>query len=118
VLVVGGNNVNGPIASAELYEPTRPTAVGLASLTARRTTSGVVVTWRTASEVEIAGFHVYRGSMRVNRSLIVAKHAGTARGAVHRLLDRRARRGVSYTYRLQVVRLDGTRAVAGLVSLR
>jgi subtilisin-like proprotein convertase family protein len=94
-----------------------PTAVGVASLSAARQRGGVLVNWRTASEVQTAGFDLYRGATKLNRSLIAAKHAGQARGAAYRFLDRGASR-TSATYRLVVVRLDGTRAPAGWTALR
>jgi hypothetical protein len=73
----------------------------------------VTVRWRTASEVEVIGFNVYRktssGPLRkVNRALVAAK--GGATGAGYRFVDRSTRAGVVYTYRLQVVDVDGTRS--------
>ena len=38
-----------------------PTAVRMASMSARRTETGVVLEWRTGYEVDNLGFHVYRG---------------------------------------------------------
>lgn len=91
-----------------------PTAVTVSSLSTRRVAGGMQVAWRTASEAGVAGFNVYRAawgtSVRVNRSLIAAKHAGTARGASYRFVDRAARR--SGAYRLQVVHLNGSRSWA------
>ena len=99
-----------------------PTAVTVASLSGRATRSGVALTWRTGSEVGVAGFNVWRFTgakgVKVNRTLVAAKAGGSARGAVYRLLDRGVRRGVSYTYRLQAVGLDGTRAWRASTSVR
>ena len=39
-----------------------PTAVRMASMSARRTEKGVVLEWHTGYEVDNLGFHVYRGS--------------------------------------------------------
>jgi hypothetical protein len=83
-----------------------PTAVQLVSFTAHRTPAGTVLRWRTASEASIAGFSVYRSGVRVNRALIAARGAGLG-GASYRLVDRGAHRGARY--RLQAVRLDGSR---------
>lgn len=90
------------------YPVTAPTAVTLRSFSAARGTAGTLLRWRTASELDTAGFNVYRGSMRLNRSLIAARGDRGA-GASYRLLDRTARPGASYRYRLQVVDLDGSR---------
>src|SRR5829696_64870 len=52
-------------------------AVTLRSLTASRSRAGVLVRWRTASEADTLGFHVYRGKgaklTRVDRQLIPTK---------------------------------------------
>jgi subtilisin-like proprotein convertase family protein len=99
-----------------------PTAVGVRGLSGRALPGRVELRWRTAAETAIAGFNVFRTSngltKRLNARPIAAKHAGAANGATYRFVDRRVRPGASYTYRLQVVRLDGTRQNAGLVALR
>jgi hypothetical protein len=90
------------------------TAVTAASFTGRAAKNGVRISWRTASETNAVGFHVWRladgKATRVNAKLIAAKAAGRSSGAAYSLLDRTTRRGSSSTYRLQVVRRDGTRA--------
>jgi len=86
-------------------EVASPTAATIRSFTASRSHAGTLVRWRTASEIEVAGFNVYRVEhghrVKVNRHLIAAKARG---GAAYRLLDR-AHRGAEY--RLEVVNLDG-----------
>jgi hypothetical protein len=84
-----------------------PTAVEVVRFTAQRTPAGTELRWRTASEASIAGFNVYRSGVRVNRALIAASGAAVG-GASYRLVDRHAHRGT--TYRLQAVRLDGSRS--------
>ena len=88
------------------------TAVQLRSLAAARSANGVVVHWRTASEVDTLGFHVYRQAngkrVRVNRTLIAAKGRGG-----YSFLDRKAPRGKTVRYWLQVVDLDGSRTWYG-----
>jgi hypothetical protein len=90
-----------------------PTAVSIASFAARPARTGIALTWRTASETELAGFNVYRSgtgrTVRVNPRLIPAKRSGTTRGSTYRLVDRTARRGNSYTYRLEAVGVNGLR---------
>ena len=87
-----------------------PTGVELASFAARRAKGGVTVTWRTANERNIAGFNVWRAGKKLNRALIAAKRSGTVAGASYQLVDRSARAGVRYTYRLQAVTRDGSRS--------
>jgi hypothetical protein len=84
-----------------------PTSVATSAFAARRTARAVVVTWRTQSEVQIAGFKVFRNGVRLNRALIAAKHAGQSSGAAYRLVDRGAARGRRYVYRLHVVAPTG-----------
>jgi choice-of-anchor B domain-containing protein len=100
-----------------------PTAVTVASFTATAARGkGVEVTWRTASEVDTAGFNVWRFAngkkVKVNRSLIAAKAGGRAAGATYRLVDRNALPGAKYTYRLQVVSKSGVRAFKASTTVR
>jgi photosystem II stability/assembly factor-like uncharacterized protein len=84
-----------------------PTAVSVTSVAARRTGSAMVVSWRTASELGISGFNVFRNGRKLNRSLIVARRSGRAGGASYRFVDRAAKRGQPSRYRLQIVDLRG-----------
>ena len=65
---------------------------------------------RTTTEADLLGFYIYRSHghswRRITRSLIAAK--GSISGASYRYLDRTARRGVSYRYRIKAVNRDGT----------
>jgi hypothetical protein len=80
-----------------------PTAALIRSFTARHG----VIRWSTASEVGIAGFAVYRvDGTRVNARLIRGRWTGTPRGGTYRLVDPVGAR----TYRLRIVRTDGTRS--------
>lgn len=100
-----------------------PTALTVIDLRARRVAGGVEVTWRTANEADVLGFDVLRTvkgrAVKVNRTLVVAKAAGRTAGASYRLVDRGARGGTAYGYRLRVLGasgarwLQGTTAVAG-----
>jgi hypothetical protein len=105
------------IDGAQTYDtfPPVPTAVAVTGATARLRGGAVVVTWRTASETDTLGFNLFRRIgrgpfRRVNRSLIVARHAGQPLGATYRRVDGHVRRGTSYGYRLQLVRRNGSPA--------
>lgn len=91
-----------------------PTAVVLRSASAARTSRGIVVRWRTAVEDHLLGFNLYRvqrgKSVRLNRVLIPGVFAGTTRGHSYSRLDPFAPRTGPLRYRLQEVRLDGTRS--------
>ena len=88
---------------------TGPTAVTIASARTTRTGKGVLLRWRTGTEVNLLGFHVYRRHgkswRRLTRTLITAKRATS--GASYRYLDKTAKRRVSYQYRLKAVPRKG-----------
>lgn len=87
------------------------------SLTASRTRRGVSVRWRTASETQMLGFHVFRQvnakRVRANTNLIAAKGKGS-----YSFLDRKAPRGKVARYWVQVVNRDGSRSWYGPVVVR
>ena len=104
-----GLNVSGTGISAQ------STAVRVASMSATRSPQAILVRWRTASEVDTLGFHVYRQvngkRVRANRTLIAAKGSGG-----YSFRDRRAPKGKSITrYWIQEVALDGSRSWHGPV---
>lgn len=109
-LDLAAGNYSSNNVSVLLNTTQPPTAVALRGFAARRTGQGVELRWRTAQETDLLGFDVYRSGVKVNRTLIAARGSGAA-GAVYRLLDRNAR--AAYAYRLQAVKLDGTRAWIG-----
>ena len=97
------------------------TATTVGDFGASRTTGAVALRWSTAQETDTLGFDVYRyggGAVsKVNVALVRAKRTATAGGARYSLVDRRARPSLRYTYRLQVVHIDGTRSWAGAVTV-
>jgi subtilisin-like proprotein convertase family protein len=96
---------------------TTTTAVTVSSMSARTAQRGVLVRWRTGTEVDLLGFQVYRSRdhawRRVTHSQIRAK--GSVAGASYRYLDRTAKRGVPYRYRIKAVSRDGTASWFGPV---
>lgn len=99
-----------------------PTAVSLQAFTARKIARGVSLSWRTASEAGIAGYHVWRAdangpSRRVNGSLIAAGRRA-AGGGTYRLVDRRACDAGKVAYRLQAVYLEGSKSWLGTARVR
>jgi hypothetical protein len=91
------------------------TSVKLTAFSARRSAKHTVTAaWRTASEVGLLGFNVYRADAngrltRLNRLLIAAKRSGQTRGATYAIVDSAVPRGRAVSYRLQTVSIDGTR---------
>lgn len=93
------------------------TAVTLRFLRAAPSRRGVLLRWRTASELGTIGFDVYRQvkgvSTRLNRTLVPAKGAG-----LYSFLDRRAPRGTALRYWIREIAADGTRQWHGPVLAR
>ena len=112
-----GNPIPIPLAASGTATTTVQapgTAATMRSLSASRAApSGHVnVRWRTASELDMLGFNVYREvngkRTRVNTKLI----AGKGRG-LYSFLDRKAPKGKSVRYWIQAVNLDGSRSWYG-----
>jgi hypothetical protein len=103
------------------FDPT-PTAVTFGSFSATRSSKGVHVRWRTASELHTLGFNLYREQhgklVRLNRRLIPSAFPDGARGHAYSWLDRSASmRTARRTYRLQEVGLNGKRSWVGTTAV-
>jgi hypothetical protein len=96
-----------------------PSAISI-SVAATRSNRGVLVSWRTAAQVDTLAFNVYRQvegkRVKLNRSVIPARSSISA--ATYSYLDRRAPRAASLRYWLQVVDVDGSRRWWGPVHVR
>jgi CSLREA domain-containing protein len=84
---------------------------------------GVKLSWRTASELSLLGFNMWRRTptakswTKLNPRLLPAR-TRTARGAAYSFTDRTALRGRTYTYRLDLIAAGGDRRSAGTRSLK
>jgi hypothetical protein len=90
-----------------------PTVIELSSFSAVPGDGHVTLMWRTESEIDTAGFNIYRGVIgssemtKLNDSLIPAR--GTAAsGAEYTYEDDDVRNGTMYMYKLEDVATDGT----------
>jgi Ice-binding-like len=94
-----------------------PTAVATRSFTAQHAKNGVSLKWRTASEVNVLGFSVYRqhGTKRVklNPALITGTVTGTLADHGYLFVDHSTTQANASRYWLQVVHLDGSRSWFG-----
>jgi hypothetical protein len=85
--------------------------------------SVVVITWSTASELDTAGFNLYRSlasgglPKRVNTSLIPST-ADPLTGGEYRYEDAAALPGRLYLYELEAVSLNGSRERLGQIEIR
>lgn len=116
------------IATATV-EILKPTGLAMASFDAAVQESGMLLRWQTASEAKFLGFNLLRSLaeatgrggqpafVRANAGLIPARYAGADQGASYSYLDGRLAAG-TYTYILEIVRLDGTIERYGLVTIR
>lgn len=103
-----------------VHPPPTPTAVVIRSFTAAKVARNVVLRWRTASETRLAGFALYgkrgRAYVRLNRALIPA--VGGVQGHTYTWRHRIRPGAATKQYRLQAVKLDGTRIWLGTAVLR
>jgi len=88
------------------------TAANFRSVSASRAAHGVLVRWRTASEIDMLGFNVYRQvngrRVRANPKLIPGKGRG-----LYSFLDRKAPKSKTVRYWIQAVNVDGSRSWYG-----
>gem|GEM_PF-3471385 len=98
-----------------------PTLVELSSFTAKGGVRGVILSWETTSEMEHAGFHLWRsenkewGYERITEALIPAE-GSTTQGAAYRFEDTAAAPGKNWFYKLEDVDADGNTTLHGPVS--
>ena len=103
--------------------PANPTPVTLTSFTATEGAAGVDLAWATASELNVLGYNIYRGTSddrtaatKISPSLIAATGDGVS-GASYSWADSSAAAGTIYRYWLEVVDTDGTTEEYGPVAL-
>jgi hypothetical protein len=98
-----------------------PTLVTLSTFTATRSDRSVLLTWTTASEIDNAGFNLYRAEsengeyMKINSSLIPAEGSPT-QGASYQFIDEGVKNRTTYYYKLEDIDLNGTSTMHGPVS--
>jgi|GEM_PF-6405085 len=89
-----------------------PTVIELVSFTATGHGNHVALRWETATEIETAGFHLWRASgeggdfTRITRSLIPSR-GGSSWGASYVYADEGAIAGAPYAYRLEDIEYSG-----------
>ena len=97
-----------------------PLAVTLEAFSAQATSGGVTLTWETVSEVDNAGFDIYRARSepgtwtRLNPAMIPSMGPGASGGYSYTWMDTTAQPGATYFYRLEGVGLRGDTAILGV----
>ena len=100
----------------------QPTLIQLSSFTATRGLGKVILEWTTESELDNAGFNLYRAEseegeyLKINAALIPAKGSLT-QGAIYEFVDRDVRAGKSYWYKLEDIDLNGKSTMHGPVKV-
>ena len=94
------------------------TLITLSSFTAKASNGRVKLEWSTESEIENAGFNIYRsetevgGYEKINTELITAKGSET-KGAKYVFIDNIAKNRKTYFYKLEDIDLNGTSTMHG-----
>ncbi len=100
-----------------------PTLVELTSFDAKAAFDHVRLEWATASEMDNAGFHLWRCATkggeytRITKELIPAR-GGVSWGALYEVMDHRVLSGRTYRYKLEDVDFAGNSAFHGPISVR
>ena len=98
-----------------------PTVVELSSFTAISKAGKVILNWNTESEIDNAGFNLYRSEsengeyIKINTSLISAKGSPT-QGASYEFIDNDVQNRKTYYYKLEDIDLNGNSTMHGPVS--
>jgi uncharacterized repeat protein (TIGR01451 family) len=111
----GGANGGDPTPSnnaGTVGTPINPTAIMLVSFTATPIGGAIRVQWVTSAEFNTWGFYLYRGAdgirdhaVRITPELILGR--GRGQGASYAWDDTTAEAGVTYSYWLQEIELNG-----------
>lgn len=106
-----------------------PTSVTLVDFGAQPEEQAVRLTWQTADESEVSGFNILRrladgmnpagpGFAAVNAEMLAAHLPGIAAGESYTFVDMAVDPGHVYQYKLEIVKLDGTREQFGFAEAR
>ena len=115
--IAGFVNMGGGITSAKFALPI-PTLIELSSFTATASNGLVKLEWVTASEVDNAGFNIYRAKAengpyeKINDSLIAGAGYTTA-GAAYVFIDENVKNRKTYYYKLEDIDLNGAVTMHG-----
>jgi hypothetical protein len=97
-----------------------PTLIELTSFAAGPDNSAIILAWSSASEIDTAGFNLYRAEsqngsyMKINASLIPAE-GSAAEGAAYEFVDKEVKNRKTYYYKLEDIDLNGVSTLHGPV---
>jgi len=90
--------------------PVGPTAVELISFDAIARDGQVLLEWQTASELDNLGFHIERQEQRITETAIPAA-GNSERGSSYIYIDRKVDNGITYSYHIIAVDMEGVEQV-------
>ncbi len=115
-----GATSGGPRCDVGAFEVQVPLAVTLASFDAQAMVDRIQLTWETVSEVNNAGFNLYRSASPAAPAALLAfvpSHApGSTQGASYSYEDTEVSAGQTWYYWLEDVDLNGATSLHGPVS--
>jgi hypothetical protein len=97
------------------------TVIALSSFTAKPGNGSITLNWATETEIDNAGFNIYRAEsadgnfIKINSSLISAKGSST-QGASYEFADTSVQNRKIYYYKLEDIDLNGTSTMHGPVN--
>jgi len=116
-----GAGLGTPALTVNFTVTNNPLAVTLASFDAAQQGEAVLVTWETVSEIDNAGFNLYRAlaadGQRTLLAAIPSAAPGSNAGAAYSQRDAAVVAGQSYWYWLEAVDVQGAASLHGPVSL-
>ncbi|MEZ4768078.1 MAG: right-handed parallel beta-helix repeat-containing protein, partial [Caldilineales bacterium] len=117
----GGTGAGGPACDVGAYEAqTPPLAVTLASFDAQPMVDHILLSWETVSEVNNAGFNLYRSDSPAAPDELLAfvpsQAPGSTQGTSYSFDDTQVAAGQTWYYWLEDVNLNGATTLHGPVS--
>jgi len=117
----GASSTPSGLGGAKVFRQVIPTVIELSSFEAVGGLKRINLIWTTASEVNNAGFNVYRAESadgnyeKINESLIAAQGSPT-QSAAYEYVDKDVKSRKTYYYKLEDVNVNGTSTLHGPVS--
>lgn len=97
-------------------------AVALAAFSAEARAEGILLNWETTSEINNAGFNLYRSSSangprsQINPALLPSQSPGSTQGASYSYMDAQVNPDETYWYWLEDIELSGAATLHGPVT--
>ncbi len=105
------------------YRRGRPLPVELSQFSARVVEDEIVINWTTESELNNAGFNIYRstsrtGNFRLINSKLIKGAGTTGEKNIYQFIDTTAKPNVSYYYRIEDIDFRGKRTILATRPIR